>query len=72
MMAPKGSQDAAAPRLVIGLMSGTSADAVDAALIETDGETHVRAIAFQDRPYSESEQATIRAAARRALELERP
>jgi anhydro-N-acetylmuramic acid kinase len=73
MMAPDGSQDAAAGlRLVIGLMSGTSADAVDAALIETDGETHVRAIAFLDRPYSESEQATIRAAARRALELERP
>ena len=31
--------------LVIGLMSGTSVDAVDAALIETDGEAHVRGIA---------------------------
>ena len=30
--------------LVIGLMSGTSVDAVDAALIETDGEGHVRGI----------------------------
>jgi anhydro-N-acetylmuramic acid kinase len=73
MMAPDGSDGGGAGlRLVIGLMSGTSADAVDAALIETDGETRMRAIAFIDRPYSESEQATIRAAARRALELERP
>ncbi|MDG6746349.1 anhydro-N-acetylmuramic acid kinase, partial [Staphylococcus aureus] len=29
--------------LAIGLMSGTSLDGVDAALIETDGEAQVRA-----------------------------
>jgi anhydro-N-acetylmuramic acid kinase len=46
----------------IGLMSGTSLDGVDAALIETDGE------AIEDfgpslyRPYSETERATLRAA----------
>ncbi len=46
----------------IGLMSGTSLDGVDAALIETDGE------AIQDfgpsfyRPYSESERVVLRAA----------
>lgn len=32
------------PTLVIGLMSGTSADGVDAALIRTDGELHVEPI----------------------------
>ena len=37
--------------LVIGLMSGTSVDAVDAALIETDGEGHVVGISAQGRPF---------------------
>ena len=58
--------------LVIGLMSGTSADGVDAALIETDGGAHVRAIAFHDRPYSNEERALIREAARHALTLAGP
>ncbi len=47
---------------VLGLMSGTSFDGVDAAVLETDGE-HVRAfgpVAF--RPFSESERAVLRAA----------
>ena len=39
-------------RLAIGLMSGTSLDGIDAALIETDGEHHVRPIAFRSEPYS--------------------
>jgi anhydro-N-acetylmuramic acid kinase len=58
--------------LVIGLMSGTSVDAVDAALLETDGESHVCAIAFVDRPYSDSERALIREAARLALTFPAP
>ena len=58
--------------LVIGLMSGTSVDAVDAALIETDGEGHVRGISAHDRPYSDAERALIRRAAARALELPGP
>lgn len=58
--------------LVIGLMSGTSVDAVDAALIETDGEGHVRGISAHDRPYSDAERALIRRAAARALELPEP
>jgi len=58
--------------IVVGLMSGTSADAVDAALIETDGEDFVRAIAFVDRPYSADERGLIRAAARAALGMAAP
>lgn len=58
--------------IVIGLMSGTSADGVDAALIETDGEGHIAAIAFADRPYTDSERALIREAARHALTLAAP
>jgi anhydro-N-acetylmuramic acid kinase len=59
-------------RLVVGLMSGTSADAVDVALIETDGEAHVRLIAAGERPYSADERGILRAAARRALEMPAP
>lgn len=58
--------------LVIGLMSGTSADGVDAALVETDGEAQIHAIAFADRPYSDEERALIREAARHALTLPEP
>ncbi len=59
-------------RVVIGLMSGTSADGVDAALVETDGEGHVRPLAFHERPYRADERALIRRAAARALELAAP
>lgn len=59
-------------RIVIGLMSGTSADAVDAALIETDGADFIRPISFVDRPYAPAEHALIRRAAARALEMDRP
>lgn len=58
--------------IVIGLMSGTSADGVDAALIETDGEAHIRALAFADRPYTDAERRLIREAARHALALPAP
>jgi anhydro-N-acetylmuramic acid kinase len=37
--------------LVIGLMSGTSRDGVDAALIKTDGLSSVEPVAFQFEPY---------------------
>jgi anhydro-N-acetylmuramic acid kinase len=58
--------------LAIGLMSGTSLDGVDAALIETDGEGHVRPIAFFGDDYTAEERSAIRAAVNRALELEQP
>nr|WP_281350406.1 anhydro-N-acetylmuramic acid kinase [Segnochrobactrum spirostomi] len=46
----------------VGLMSGTSMDAVDVALIETDGEGIVRRLAAGERPYRDDERAAIRAA----------
>lgn len=46
---------------VIGLMSGTSLDGVDAALIETDGETDVVRHGFCFLPYSEDLKERLRA-----------
>jgi anhydro-N-acetylmuramic acid kinase len=63
---------AAGKHLVVGLMSGTSVDAVDAALLETDGEGHARGLAALDRPYSDLERRLIREAAALALTLPEP
>ncbi len=46
----------------IGLMSGTSCDGVDAALIETDGFDFVRPLGFVFLPYEAAERERIRAA----------
>ena len=46
----------------IGLMSGTSLDGVDVALIETDGETISAFGPTGYRPYSDAEQTLLRAA----------
>lgn len=45
----------------IGLMSGTSLDGVDAALIETDGHDTVRPLDFITKPYSEELREALRA-----------
>lgn len=45
----------------IGLMSGTSLDGVDAALIETDGEAMVRPLGFVTFPYEPGAREEIRA-----------
>ncbi len=45
----------------IGLMSGTSIDAVDAALIKTDGENIIENIDFISVPYSDEDKKAIRA-----------
>ena len=39
------------PVLALGLMSGTSMDGIDAALIETDGEAQLKRVAFLTEPY---------------------
>jgi len=58
--------------LAIGLMSGTSLDGIDAALIETDGEAFVRPIAFRGEPYSDAARAQLAEATRMALTFEKP
>jgi anhydro-N-acetylmuramic acid kinase len=58
--------------LAIGLMSGTSLDGIDAALIETDGRSEVRAIAFRGEPWSDAARAQLADATRMALTFERP
>ncbi len=45
--------------LCLGLMSGTSLDGIDAALIETDGITITSLGASHYRPYSDAEQAVL-------------
>jgi 1,6-anhydro-N-acetylmuramate kinase len=47
---------------VIGLMSGTSLDGVDAALIETDGEDVARPLGSLTIPYGPGTRALLRAA----------
>lgn len=58
--------------LAIGLMSGTSLDGIDAALIETDGEGHTRPIAFRSEPYSERTRQQLRDVTSLALSYEKP
>lgn len=54
---------------ILGLMSGTSLDGVDAALIETDGERVRRTGLFAARPYAPAERALLRRALRDAANL---
>jgi anhydro-N-acetylmuramic acid kinase len=59
-------------RLAIGLMSGTSMDGIDAALVETDGEGVVNPIAFMFFPYEPDFRPRLRAAMAHALEMHAP
>ncbi|WP_164157438.1 anhydro-N-acetylmuramic acid kinase [Sandarakinorhabdus rubra] len=59
-------------RLAIGLMSGTSMDGIDAALLETDGEGVVNPQAFMFFAYEPDFRQRLRAAMARALELVAP
>ncbi len=45
---------------VMGLMSGTSIDGIDAALVETDGLNYVRPLAFMPNPYELSFRMKLR------------
>lgn len=58
--------------LAIGLMSGTSLDGIDAALIETDGERLVQPLAFRGESYSDAARAELADATRIALTFDRP
>ncbi len=58
--------------LAIGLMSGTSMDGIDAALIETDGDAAVRRIAFATTPYDDAFRDRLRAAMSAALAMAAP
>jgi anhydro-N-acetylmuramic acid kinase len=50
------------PTLAIGLMSGTSLDGMDAALVRLQGPTHAALLDFVTRPYTPDERAQIRSA----------
>lgn len=58
--------------LAIGLMSGTSLDGIDAALIETDGERAVRRVAFHCAPFDDAARARLADATALALTCARP
>ncbi len=58
--------------LAVGLMSGTSLDGIDAALIETDGEALVRPLAFRSESYSDQTRGRLRDAAALALAFDHP
>jgi anhydro-N-acetylmuramic acid kinase len=48
-----------APMLMVGLMSGTSLDGMDAALVRIQGPTNLTLLAFTHRPYGTEERARI-------------
>ena len=74
-MSEQGIASLDAPRpaavsvLAIGLMSGTSQDGVDVALIETDGEKIGQFGATASRPYSKDERTLLRRATAAAVDL---
>ncbi|WP_313808670.1 anhydro-N-acetylmuramic acid kinase [Sphingobium sp.] len=58
--------------LAIGLMSGTSRDGIDAALIETDGEGAGKGLAFHAMPYADGFRLRLAEACGRAMTMEKP
>jgi len=62
----------AASLLAIGLMSGTSRDGIDAALIETDGEGQVRPVAFHAMAYDSGFRLRLTEACARAMAMDAP
>src|SRR5271156_4608506 len=68
-MTLESSSSASTSVLTIGLMSGTSQDGVDVALIDTDGETIAQFGATAYRPYSRAERTLLRRATAAAPNL---
>src|SRR3546814_582716 len=60
------------PTLAIGLMSGTSRDGIDAALIRTDGEGEVDPITFVSLPYGAEFRARLAEACLKAMSMASP
>ncbi|MEJ7935664.1 anhydro-N-acetylmuramic acid kinase [Sphingobium sp. AN558] len=58
--------------LAIGLMSGTSRDGIDAALIETDGDAVVTPLAFHAQPYHDGFRVRLAEVCQRAMAMEAP
>lgn len=58
--------------LAIGLMSGTSRDGIDAALIETDGEGVVTPVAFHAMPYEDGFRVRLAESCARAMDMDAP
>jgi hypothetical protein len=58
--------------LAIGLMSGTSRDGIDAALIETDGEGVSKGMAFHAMSYTDGFRLRLAEACSRAMAMENP
>ena len=56
-------------RRAIGLMSGTSMDGIDIALIETDGESHIRRLAAGGVDYEPAFRERLRGALRDAVDI---
>jgi anhydro-N-acetylmuramic acid kinase len=50
------------PTLAVGLMSGTSLDGMDAALVRLHGPTHAELVDFVTRPYTDDERGELRRA----------
>src|SRR5690242_6424120 len=67
--ASEPSSPAGSSMLAIGLMSGTSQDGVDVALLDTDGERISRLGATACRPYSKAERTLLRRATAAAVNL---
>ncbi len=60
------------PMLAIGLMSGTSRDGIDAALIETDGEGVSNPVAFHAMSYRDGFRVRLAEACQRAMAMDKP
>jgi len=58
--------------LAIGLMSGTSRDGIDAALIETDGEGVSKGVAFHAMAYHDGFRLRLAEACQRAMAMDEP